>query len=101
MRTRTLKSSWVPVGPGKPLPLAVLALAFVSLVGCSRNDTEEASVVVTPPTPAATVPANALVSARAYTEFTASLGLTDTGAALLLPADPAPTSETAAPLPVG
>lgn len=102
MRSKNLDTSAIrtTVGPGKLLALMAIGLLLISLGACSRNDDDEAPVVVTPPPVATTVPASALASSRAYTEFTASLVPTETGAALTLPETAAPTSETDAPLPV-
>ena len=82
----------------KPI-LATVGLAMsLLLAACGDNPQDEAA-----PQPRAStgdVPATALVTATAYSQFAASLMKTETGLPLEVNGVTPPTSETADPIPV-
>ncbi len=77
------------------IPFTALCLALLVSACGGRNDS---AVVVPPPTASNEVPATALVSARAFSEFAASLALDNVGVGLTLSAGSGPTSETDTPI---
>ena len=77
--------------------LLVLGTALLLVAGGDNPDYEEAPA---PMASTSDVPASALVSATAYSQFAASLAKTETGKPLEVNGVVPPTSETAAPIPV-
>ena len=78
------------------------ALGLLVLVAAcgDRNDSPVAATPAVPPVVSNEVPATALASARAFSEFAASLMLDNVGAGLTLSAGRGPTSETDEPIAV-
>ncbi len=82
----------------KTLHTAFIAVASsVLLVACGGGNSPES---VAAPAASDMVPASALASVRAYTEFTRSLIASETSQPLLMDGSVPPTSESDSPLPV-
>ena len=77
----------------------LLALGTALLLAACGNNPQELPAPV-PLANTGDVPASALASATAYSQFAASLAKTETGKPLEVNGVVPPTSETAAPIPV-
>jgi predicted small lipoprotein YifL len=83
--------------PQRTLLAAALAAALIGLAACGDNPAEAPPA---PPQASDEVPASAMASTSAWTQYAASLAANDTEQPKKLSDAAAPTSETAEPLPL-
>lgn len=78
----------------------LLALGAALLLAACGDSPQDVADPAPPPQSTGDVPASALVTATAYSQFAASLVKTETGKPLEVNGVVPPTSETAVPIPV-